>query len=248
MAPEQDKKRVGRKLVKKCKSQRNFSIQYPERLKLREGEDVHEDVTASKGRPPQHLHQSVFSMIAAAGSKVDFHARFEDGSSDSEEGEELSGGDRDNPNILPQEFADKQGDILSVAQGLAQEDIKSPSDRLGLHCDKGRGDWPGRTLPKLNLRTIEERNYMSQSSRLPTGELMPSLPSPSSVTPRDAPVMSMMLQAKAQLDSFKIATDSQIEDSGISGDKAKPSSLAIRLKEIFGFEEPEEVISGMWER
>lgn len=248
MAPEQDQKRVGRKLVKKRKSQRKSSIQYPERLKLREGEDVHEDVTASKGRPPQHLNQSVFSMIAAAGSKVDFHARFEEGSSDSEEGEELFSGVRDNANNLPQEFADKQGDILSVAQGLAQQDIKRPTDRLGLQHGKARGDWPGRSLPKLSLRTIEEKNYMSQSSRLPTNELMSPISSPSSVTPRDAPVMSMMLQAQAQLDSFEIATDPQIGESGISGDRAKPSSLAIRLKEIFGFEEPEEVISGMWER
>lgn len=54
------------------------------------GNDEHEDVTAAKGMPAQQMNQSVFSMIAAAGSKVDFNARFEDGSSDSEEETELS--------------------------------------------------------------------------------------------------------------------------------------------------------------
>lgn len=89
MAPEQDSgKRLGRKLIKKRKPQRSSSLQYPERLKV--GNDEHEDVTAAKGMPAQQMNQSVFSMIAAAGSKVDFNARFEDGSSDSEEETELS--------------------------------------------------------------------------------------------------------------------------------------------------------------
>lgn len=89
MAPEQDSgKRVGRKLIKKRKPQRSSSLQYPERLKV--GNDEHEDVTAAQGMPAQQMNQSVFSMIAAAGSKVDFNARFEDGSSDSEEETELS--------------------------------------------------------------------------------------------------------------------------------------------------------------
>lgn len=84
MALEQDSgKRVGRKLIKKRKPQRSSSLQYPERLKV--GNDEHEDVTAAKGMPAQQMNQSVFSMIAAAGSKVDFNARFEDGSSESEE-------------------------------------------------------------------------------------------------------------------------------------------------------------------
>lgn len=234
MALEQDKKRTGRKLVKKRRPQRTSSLQYPERLKFREGEDVHEDVTASKGQPPQHLHQSVFSMIAAAGSKVDFHARFEEGSSDSEEGEDLSSGDKDHGNSFPQEYANKQVDISSVAQRPEQQYGEFPADRTG------------RSLPKFNLRTIQEKNYMSQSSHLPPDELMSPVSSPSSMTPRDAPVMSMMLQAQAQLVSSNTGTHPRVEESGISGGTAQPSSLAIRLKEIFGFEEPEEVISGMW--
>lgn len=235
MAPEQEKKRTGRKLVKKNRMQRNPSLQYPERLKFRAGDNIHEDVTASKGQPPQHLNQSVFSMIAAAGSKVDFHARFEEGSSDSEEGEDLASGNRDHANRSPQEYTDKQVDILSVARQSGQQYGEFPADKIG------------RFPPKLSLQTIKEKNCIPQSSRSPPNELISPVSSPSSMKPRDAPVMSMMLHAQAQLASSDMGTHPRIEEPGIPGVTGKPSSLAIRLKEIFGFEEPEEVISGMWE-
>jgi sterol 3beta-glucosyltransferase len=236
MAPEQDVKRTGRKLVKKRKTQRNSSVQYPERLKYKEGEDVHEDVTASKGQLPQHLNQSVFSMIAAAGSKVDFHARFEEGTSDSEENDNVFDTDREHANTFPEEYTDKEGDPSSAAaQRQKQPHGKLPADRTG------------QPRPKLSLQTIKERNYMSQSSQLPPEEFISPISSPSSMTPRDAPVMSMMLRAEAQLDSSDPLSHPRIEESGMPGGRAKHSSLAIRLKEIFGFEEPEEVISGMWE-
>lgn len=209
-------------------------MQYPERLKFRDGEDVHEDVTASKGQPPQHLNQSVFSMIAAAGSKVDFHARFEEASSDSEEGEELSGEDKDHGNSFPRGYEDEKVDTLSAAQ--------RPEHR----CGEFSADRAGRSLPKSNLRTIQEKSYLSETSQLSPEELMSPVSSPSSMTPRNAPVMSMMLHAQAQLVSSNMGTQPREEESSIPGGTAEPSSLATRLKEIFGFEEPEEVISGMW--
>ena len=234
MAREPDKKRTGRKLVKKRKTQRSSSLQYPERLKFRDGEDVHEDVTASKGQPPQHLNQSVFSMIAAAGSKVDFHARFEEGSSDSEEGEDPSSEDKDHGKSFPREDEDKILDISSAPQRADQRCGELPADRMG------------QSPPKFNLRTIQEKSYLSEISQPSPDELMSPVSSPSSMTPRNAPVMSMMLHAQAQLISSNAGTQPRGEESSIPGGTAEPSSLAMRLKEIFGFEEPEEVISGMW--
>lgn len=236
MAPEQDKKRTGRKLVKKRKMQRATSLQYPERLQFRKGEDVLEDVTASKGQSPQHLNQSVFSMIAAAGSKVDFHARFEEGSSDSDEGEDLSGLNRNGAKDSSQEYAGTESDRVTVSRLVGQQHGELSAERAG------------RSLPKLNLQTIKENNHKPQSSRLQPDEPVSSVSSPSSMTPRDAPVMSMMIQAQAQLVSSSTKAYPQIEDLSTSGGRANPSSLAIRLKEIFGFEEPEEVISGTWEK
>lgn len=235
MAPEQDKKRTGRKLVKRNRMQRNSSLQYPERLKFRAGDDIHEDVTASKGQSPQHLNQSVFSMIAAAGSKVDFHARFEEGSSDSEEGEDLPSGDRDHADRSSQEHTDQQVDIFSVVPQSGQQYGEFLADKIG------------RSPPKLSLHTIKEKSYVPQSSSSPPNEWISPISSPSSIKPRDAPVMSMMLHAQAQLASSDMGTHPRIEESGIPGATREPSSLATRLKEIFGFEEPEEVISGMWE-
>jgi len=89
MAPhdeEAKKYRVGRKLTKKARPPHRLpSAHIPERL--RDGDDAQEDVTAPvKGAhgPPQYMNQSVFSMIAAAGSRTDFNARFDE-SSDSED-------------------------------------------------------------------------------------------------------------------------------------------------------------------
>ena len=231
MAPEQDKKRTGRKLVKKNRPQRASSLHYPERLKFRDGEDVHEDVTASKGQPPQHLNQSVFSMIAAAGSKVDFHARFEEGSSDSEEGEDLCSGAKDLADDFSREHEDGKTYIPPV--------IQAPDHR----CGEFPADRSVRSVPKFNLRTIQEKSGLSETSQVSPDELISPV---SNMTPRNAPVMSMMLHAQAQLITSNTGIQTRAEGLGIPRGTVEPSSLATRLKEIFGFEEPEEVISGMW--
>lgn len=228
MAPEQKKKkRVGTKLTKKRKPQRHASVQYPERLK--EGEDVHEDVTAPKGKTSQNMNQSVFSMIAAAGSKVDFHARFEDESSDGEDVESSS------VVLESQNQASEPSDESSMRQTVCQ--------RYEHRSDYGTR----RHLPKFNLRTIREKNYMAQSSQAEPAERTSPIPSSANITPRDAPVMSMMLEAQAQLGSSIADLATQEESKKISeqhGSRAGLSNLVIRLKEIFGFEKPEEVISG----
>ncbi len=238
---EEPKKRVGRKLTKRRKPLRHSSIQYPERL-MDEG-DAQEDVTAIKGMPAQYLNQSVFSMIAAAGSKVDFNARFEDESSDSEEeggapkaqhrvGEHAS-------NTPPQEHADQQREEPVVRAKSAKE-----HGRLLEHSIL-------RSLPKLTSRTKKEKNYMSQSTILPSNEETSNFQGQKSITPRDAPVMSRMLEAEARMSSSTIIpkeetdkADTADQTEGVRS-TAGPGSLVIRLKEIFGFEKPEEVISGV---
>ena len=83
MAPEEDlKKRMARKLTKRRKEGHQVTTEIPERF--RDGEDADEDCTA----PPEskaYMNQSVFGMIAAAGSQVDFNARFDAQSSDEED-------------------------------------------------------------------------------------------------------------------------------------------------------------------
>lgn len=226
MAPEHDStKRASRKLIKKRRPQRHPSVQYPERLK--KGEDVHEDVTAMKGKPSQNMNQSVFSMIAAAGSKVDFHARFEDDSSDSE--------------------VDEPSKAMHDPQKQANSyEISTANQKSGLKYRYLSSQGTLKDLPRLNLRTVKEKNYMSQSNRKDSAELLSPTPSSTSITPRDAPVMSMMLQAQAQLDSSVAGFDQPEVTSTLehSTKQIGHSDLVIRLKEIFGFDKPEEVISG----
>ena len=217
------------------------SVQYPERLRV--GEDVQEDVTAARGKTAQYMNQSVFSMIAAAGSKTDFHARFEgEGSSDSEEDQESSNhsptlGQQIADTPLP-EYLSKEDGVSMVGSKLVKSQAKS-KDRKML-C----------SLPKLKLKTPEEKNYMAQSILLPPKEVSSSQESPKGITPRDAPVMGKMLEAQAELNPVVSSNIDEVapEDMTASPSKGSSTSLATRLMEIFAFEGPEEVISGVSEQ
>ena len=238
MAPESEpSRRVGRKLTKRRKPERRPSVQYPESLK--EGDDVQEDVTAAKGQPAQCTNQSVFSMIAAAGSKVDFNARFDDDSSGSEEEPDIS--------AIVQEHGETDSHGVFAQEGQEALVNEISESRVGRSTHR---DGRPRLLPKLKLRTKREKNYMSQSvlPQPPGHDLSTeSLKGPLGNTPRDAPVMSRMLQAQAKLSS---CTDlsSTVKDVVGSHPEAEASrehtTLATRLMEIFGFDAPEEVIAG----
>lgn len=238
MAPEPESTRkVGRKLTKRRKPERHSSVQYPERLK--EGDDVQEDVTAAKGQAAQYVNQSVFSMIAAAGSKVDFHARFDDDSSGSEEGPGSGGIAGENATTVPSE-------------GFGRDQHKEVIDRLprgplGESTTQTHG--PLRSLPKLKLRTKREKNYMVESAVPRTSDQDSFAESPKGNTPRDAPVMSRMLEAQAQAQLGSCATPSGVRKDPAGGlpeanARRGHTTLVARLKEIFGFDTPEDVIAG----
>lgn len=240
MAPNngESEKKVRRKLVKKKMPQRHASMHFPESLKY--GDDAQDDVTATNGRPAQYMNQSIFSMVTAAGSKTNFHARFDDGSSDSE-------GDTENDKTV----ADgTPAGIGLPAEVLASKDHGHAVGRTKEHGGKSTESSPRRhsriSLPKLKLKTLKERNYMSQSSYLPSAHHDSLSQSPKQVTPRDAPVMSQMLAAQAH---FSPAVEKAVEEKtanllDVPTSTKGPSSLATRLMEIFGFRSPEEVISG----
>lgn len=239
MAPDQGySRRAPRKLTKKRKPVRASSVQYPERLRV--GEDAQEDVTATHGKSAQYMNQSVFSMIAAAGSRVDFNARFDEESSESE----------DEAAIPRSEGLGHSPKSTTIPSRKAHESRGETIQKA--HREKGQ-DKPherqmSRVLPQLNLRTIQERNYMSQSIILPSPKDASSTEaSPKNFTPRDAPVMSKMLEAQAQLSpSVEVSEDQQqdvIQDVTY-GLANRPTALVLRLKEIFGFDNTEEVKSG----
>ena len=228
-------------MTKEKPSIRMPSVKYPKRL--REGEDAQEDVTAANDTPAQYMNQSVFSMIAAAGSKVDFHARFDEGSSDSEDETE----DRMTPTHTLTLQSDPSSSLEEISEGqhdVARSAKSAPETVVALDDDRFR------SLPKLNLSRIQEQNYMSQSTILPPSNALSEIKStPKGLTPRDVPVMSQMLEAQAeQLLSSPVSPDVQDFDRGQNATQTHeepPVTLVRRLKEIFGFAADEEVISGV---
>ncbi|KAL8834178.1 MAG: hypothetical protein Q9170_003879 [Blastenia crenularia] len=235
MAPtlRQSEERSRRKLVKKKFPQRPSSMHFPERLKF--GDDAQEDVTAPSGK---YMNQSIFSMVAAAGSKTNFHARFEDESSDSE-------GDND-VSKASAGVAIHDADVLpEVPTGKIHETTLKRTEDGEKNIEPAARRHPRVPLPKLTLGHSKERNDMSHSSHLQLPHYASSLEKPKRVTPRDAPVMSQMLAAQAKLGP---STD-DVEEHRITNlpdalaSPRNTDTLAARLMEIFGFQVPEEVIS-----
>ncbi|KAL8633249.1 hypothetical protein Q9189_000970 [Teloschistes chrysophthalmus] len=229
--------RRGRKrLVKRRKPQRHTSMQFPDRLGY--GDDAQDDVTAADGRTAHYANQSVFSMIAAAGSRTNFHARFEDDSSDSE-------GDQ----CLPRNTAKAASHAVPapnpIPHGAEEVHHGGRREEDGRHAGPTQITHHTLALPKLHIRTSKEKRYGSQSSNLSSIHYASAADGPQQMTPRDAPVMSQMLAAKARLEPMAEHSLEQPNPDAVvfPTSPASPVTLADRLMEIFAFEMPEEVIS-----
>jgi sterol 3beta-glucosyltransferase len=231
MAPEGDnKKRVTRKLTKKRKEGHQVTMDIPERF--RDGDDAEEDHTTLAGGNA-YMNQSVFGMIAAAGSQVDFNARFDTQSSDEEE------------DSTEQPSQESTGSNIHVEKTRQDKTAKPEKHRRKFSENRLL-----RSLPRLGTKSkskIKSSSPHSPSSPVhesPSDLVTPSIQLPRTAS-RDAPVMSRMLNAKAELSmrpSFDMPrSDTEGEDNGQVGS----SSLAKRLMEIFNFDKPEDVIEGI---
>lgn len=233
MPPDDDlKKRVARKLTKRRKEGHQVTMEIPERFQ--DGDDADEDCTAIHGTNT-YMNQSVFGMIAAAGSQVDFNARFDQQSSD----------DDDDSGEPSQASSDLQVNKIRQDKSSA---AKPEKYRRKLSENKLL-----RSLPRLGTKTKSKGSPKRSGSPTPESPSESAPPESPSIhlsrTPsRHAPVMSQMLEAKAELSmrpSFDIPRNS-IDDTGTNAlGEADSSSLAKRLKEIFHFDKEEEVIEGM---
>lgn len=251
------KQRVAKKLQKKRPADPtspNTIMDLPERLKG--GDDnEEEDLVPNQG---MNMNQSIFGLIAAAGTRVDFHDRFEGHSSDDDE-EEAAADDADatrrdklnrlslydkldkrrrppadpsKTTVLSRESSDKSSRHRRIASGPRKLFASLPK----LPSRKTRNDKKAEDV-KMEMPSEEasESSELSQSdSRADQGQ-------------RLAPVMSRMLEARADValrpsfDMERLSGEhSRYRASGESG----PSPLATRLMEIFEFDEAEEVIEG----
>jgi sterol 3beta-glucosyltransferase len=247
-------KRPGRKLSKKAKPLNRLpSSHVPERFKY--GEDVNEDVTAparAGASAPQYMNQSIFSMIAAAGSRTDFNARFDESSDSADEDEP----DRDTASGQAETFssAGKQAKALSKPPA----ELDSPQPKLSKE-EKGYKRKSSeqrllKSLPKLLLHSTKEGKRPETPPSANAGDKYPLgyRGENKHLTPRDAPMMSRMLEAEAEAEAELGASDlspdvmMRLEKADKTRDRAdsSPASLlATRLMEIFGFAEPESVVA-----
>lgn len=285
---EGSKRRVSRKLQKGKKSETfSTTMDLPDRLKGGDNSDEEEDLVPAQGPSVfMHMNQSIFGLIAAAGSRVNFHDRFEGQSSDDEDD------DADDPSCLsiatrhlqhqhhhhhhrrhhpdrPNHHIAHHRRHRSGPNDTTHTSSKSTVlDALGSHPRSPRSRSRQKltrtlaALPRLPERIARrpKRSGQTQSPSDATDESFHSDVQASSSAastdsgdhhpPRLAPVMSRMLEARADpslrpsFDTERLPMDDETSASETGAD-TKPSPLAIRLAEIFEFPKPEEVIEGL---
>ena len=243
------KKRVSRKFSKRPRQLHRIpSSHVPERFKY--GEDANEDVTApatADASAPQYMNQSIFSMIAAAGSRTDFNARFDESSDSAEEdepGKETSAG---GPLLLP--GAGRQSETSTKRSSDSESHGQKPVKEEKVYKRTSSEPKPVKSIPKLSLHSTKEKRGQKPKQANVDNEHSPKCHSGTRhMTPRDAPMMSRMLEAQAELSVRDLGSEAMIPSEKVEESRGRAGSspatlLATRLMEIFGFEEPESVVS-----
>lgn len=260
-APEdkQDKqRRVARKLTKKRKDERPYTMDIPKRLE--EGDDVEEDCTAPRGVNAAMINQSVFGMIAAAGSQVDFGTRFE-GSEDDDEDDENASAARDDGRLPgePGVPGSSSGDAGRPSQEQSRDDRK-PGIKAKVASNKllrslshlghsHRKHKSPSTLPTLLSESTSDTSKSSKPSKAEHKENMAEMDTSARLPTKGPPVMGQMLDAREQAANERPSFESRgsldhLQESSLSSEGDAESNLAKRLMEIFQFDEPEKVIEG----
>lgn len=266
-APEEKEKqrRVARKLTKKRKDERPYTMEIPKRLE--EGDDVEEDCTAPRGVNGAMINQSVFGMIAAAGSQVDFGTRFEGSEDDDEEDENASAvkdivrRSKDDGRLRGEQGVpgSSSGDAGRPSQEQSRDDKKTglkakvASNKLlrslsHLGHSHRKHKSPSK-LPALLSESTSDASKSSKSSKAEHKEDMAEMDTSASLPTKGPPVMGQMLDAREQAASERPGFESRgsldhLQESSVSSEGDAESNLAKRLMEIFQFDEPEKVIEG----
>lgn len=232
MAPDEDtKERPCRKLTKRRKESpesRQVTMELPERF--RDGVDADDDCVVNPSGNPYKMNQSVFNMITTASSKVDLNARFDTQSSDEEDD-------------LEKQARQSSGSHMNECR----------AGQITGRLEGSEGKTSAHKLIHSLARSSPKSTNAVQHSRAPSPLLKPSQKSttPDAQYPiyksKDAPVMSRMLDARAELSSrpsFEMPGEPNDPTKVADDMEPSPESLAERLMEIFKFESPEDVLEG----
>ncbi|KAL4980410.1 sterol 3-beta-glucosyltransferase [Aspergillus desertorum] len=229
-------------------ARRMFASSFPDRLK-EDGDDAQMDYTAPPGSDNsregmQYMQQSVMSLIAAVGSRTDLRARFDD-SSDSEEETKLR------PRFVSEESSDQQ--IPSPPQADGTLHVPSAPETRSSSRERGRGHRRSISDHKLfrpfksgSISQDKEEDKTSSPEPSKSNRLspIPVLPRPRSATPRAAPILSRMVEARALLETENLVENSQTlekKNESIS-QQSQTSPLSRQLMEMFHFPAPEKVV------
>lgn len=181
------------------------------------------------------MNQSIFGMIAAAGSRTDFNQRFDESSES-----EADDGAKDDS--ATRRRASKKGiksrdDTEAKAAGVVPSDPRKQK-RLSLHRLT-------QSVPKLSLRPYKIRQ--SREPRIESSTSDNSDENEDTGDPRDAPMMSRLLTAEAKFEaSEEVASaedTSNTERARARAESSPATLLATRLKDIFNFDRPETVVA-----
>lgn len=220
--------------------------------KFEEGDDVEEDCTAPRGPGGAMINQSVFGMIAAAGSQVDFNTRFEGSEDDDEEDpsrrtskERVAGVPEASPRQSQELSRDKLG-MVKPKRKLTDNKLLRSLSHLGHGHRKHK---PSSRLPTLLSESTTEASKSSHSWSAEHKEDMADMDTTEKLPSRGPPVMGQMLDAREQAAAERPSFESRgsldrLQESSASSEEDPASNLAKRLMEIFQFEEPEPVIEG----
>lgn len=205
------------------------SYQLPAQLRV--ADDAQDDAAAAPDRgsagtgTAQYMNQSIFGMIAAAGSRTDFNQRFDESSdSDGDAGKKTAPkASKSRPTN------DKQIEMQST-------DAKNRK-RLSLARLT-------QSVPKLSLKTYKSRKTSRQQDQSLSND---ESDDDANSDPADAPMMSRLLTAEARFEaSQEVDLDQRHKMDSGSRTRAESSPatlLATRLQEIFGFDKPETVVA-----
>lgn len=228
---------------RKLHKRRPPTMDFPEQLKRKDGDEEQEEdvlpMALSQANRPFSMNQSIFGLIAAAGSNVDFQDRFEGHSSEDEAADHSE---------------DEQTGEPQSTDPMAQTSIlrKADSKRSRGHRRKFSDSKLMKSVPILS-RLSSNKSRSKREGKKPVPQIQeesevddaPPL-SPENQENLAAPVMSRMLEARAEA-SMRPSFD--LERPSI--DKARdpvPSKLSRRLQKIFEFDEPENIVSGLFFR
>ncbi|KAJ9488475.1 Sterol 3-beta-glucosyltransferase [Penicillium thymicola] len=228
--------------MKPTSSNRPFSDRVPDRFK--DGDDAQFDFTApprgmgSRDGNVHYMQQSLFSMIAAVGSKSDFHARFDESSDSDGEMEE-------HPRI--EQTSGKLASRRPVPSLDSHRASKTSESNTLVLEERGRRHQRTKSDNKLlqRLPRLDSEGRADESPNQPDSVLkVPPLRRTRSATPRAAPVLSRMVEAQSHFDLTPSTPYLPSNPNKAMEDQpqSSASALSTRLMKMFGFAKPEKVL------